>query len=107
MKLSVFILSGAALAACASTATVSSAGGDVLPVVPATSRTIPTGTTMEATFDQAIGTSSSRVGDPFTATVTNAVIAANGQTVIPAGSAVYGWHITGLHAASFCPVNSL
>ena len=74
-----------------------SASGDVAPAVPASANTLPAGSTMTARLDQSLGTKSNKVGDQFTATTTQAVMAQNGQTVVPSGATVYG-HVTGLHS---------
>lgn len=86
---------GLLLSGCARQAVVESPG-DVDIVATATdARSLPAGATLEVRLDQEIGTKSSRVGDTFTATVTNAVVAQNGQTVVPAGSKIHG-KVTGL-----------
>jgi hypothetical protein len=85
---------GVLLTGCARQATMSSAG-DVAISAPTDARSLPSGTTLDITLDQEIGTKSSKVGDIFSATVTNAVMAQNGATAVPAGSKVYG-KITGL-----------
>lgn len=71
--------------------TVESAGG-VAPSVsaPADNSSLPAGTTIEASLDQALGTGQSKAGDAFTATVTNAVHAQNGTLVVPAGAKIEG-----------------
>lgn len=97
MKYSYMILTIAALAAC-STTKVSSAGGDVTAVTPANARTLPTGATLHAKFDESIGTGTSHVGDNFTATVTRSLMAKNGAVVVPAGARIHG-RVTGLHKA--------
>jgi hypothetical protein len=80
---------------CARQATVES-GDTPTPVVrPATAGTLPAGTTLHATLDDALGTDQSQVGDRFTATVTTAVTAENGATVVPQGAIVHGT-VTGL-----------
>ena len=66
------------------TAWVSPIGLFFSTVVPVNARTLPAGTVLQATFDQSIGTATSHEGDRFTATVSNAVIAQNGETVVPA-----------------------
>ena len=99
MKTITYVLAGAALAACASSSTVSTSAGDVARTVPANARTLPAGSEIQATFTQSIGTRTSHVGDAFTATVSRAVVAQNGETVVPAGETVFG-HVTGLHTAS-------
>ena len=40
--------------------------------------------TIDVRLDQEIGTKSSKVGDSFSATVVNAVVAQNGATAVPA-----------------------
>jgi hypothetical protein len=54
---------------------------------------------MTARLNQSLGTSASKEGDQFTATVTNAVVAQNGATAVPSGAMLYG-HVTGLHSAT-------
>ena len=84
--------------ACAQPARIeTSSSGDVAPSTPASANSLPSGTTMTARLDQSLGTKSSKVGDKFTATTTQAVVAQNGQTVVPAGATVHG-HVTGLHS---------
>ena len=81
-------------AACARTTTVESAG-EVATTTPVTANSLPTGAVVTVTLDQAVGTKTSKVGDTFSATVVDAIVASNGQTVVPAGSKVYG-KVTGL-----------
>ena len=94
---------GAALvvAACVRSPRVeTTAGGDVMPsTVPANSRTLPSGATLDVRLDQQLGTESSRVGDNFSATVATAAMASNGSTVVPAGAKVWG-HVSGVKSAS-------
>lgn len=66
---------------------------------PPTADAIPAGTLLEVELDQTIGTERNRVGDRFTATVTDPLIAQNGQVVVPRGSVVHGV-ITGLDPSS-------
>jgi hypothetical protein len=75
----------------------SSSGGDVVLSTPANANTLPAGATITAKLDRSLGTKSSKVGDQFTATTTEAVMAQDGATVVPAGATVYG-HVTGLHS---------
>ena len=90
------IVTVAALAACASSPRVETANGEIsTPVTPANARSLPAGATMDLTLDQQLGTRSSHVGDTFSATVINPVIAQNGRTTIPAGARVWG-HVTGV-----------
>jgi hypothetical protein len=93
------VCSAAALAACASTANVASSSGEVGSVTPINAATLPIGGSFQATLNQSIGTTSSHVGDQFTATVSSPLIASNGETVVPAGATVTG-HVTGLHSGS-------
>jgi hypothetical protein len=88
------IAAAAALSACTHRAKVE-AGGDVAPVKPSTPRMLPVGTTMDARFDQDI-TTSSNIGDRFSVTVAENVMAANGQVAVPRGTRLYG-KITGVH----------
>lgn len=83
--------------ACSRATTVES-GGDVAVATPATSSTLPTGSVLTVTLDQAVGTKQSKVGDSFSATVAEPVMASNGETVVPAGAKVYG-KVTGLQAS--------
>lgn len=83
-------------AGCASsqrTTTVES-GGDVTPssaaVTPANNRSIPAGAQLTATLDQTLGTSTSKVGDLFTATVAQSLRASDGSVVVPAGAKIDG-----------------
>ena len=81
--------------ACTRPSTVSSGGDVALPPTPVNASTLPTGAVVNVTLDQQIGTKNSKVGDTFSATVTEAIMASNGQVVVPAGSKVYG-KVTGL-----------
>jgi hypothetical protein len=80
--------------ACTRPSTVSS-GGDVATATPVNARTLPTGSVVNVALDQQIGTKNSKVGDTFSATVVDPIVASNGQTVVPAGAKVYG-KVTGL-----------
>ena len=51
--------------------------------------TVPPGTEIRLTLDTAVGSSSSHAGDPFTARITDPVIAGD-RVAIPAGSRVHG-----------------
>jgi hypothetical protein len=86
---------GVLLTGCARQATVESPGDVDISAAPADARSLPSGTNLSVTLDQEIGTKSSKVGDTFTATVRDRVVATNGQTVVPAGAKVYG-KVTGL-----------
>src|SRR5690348_13279176 len=80
--------------ACSRATTVESSG-DVAVPTPVNARTLPTGSVINVTLDQQVGTKTSKVGDSFSATVVDAIVASNGQTVVPAGAKVYG-KVTGL-----------
>jgi hypothetical protein len=99
MKTIALVFSAAALAACASTANVASSSGEVGSVTPVNAATLPIGGSFQATLNQSIGTTSSHVGDQFTATVSSPLIASDGETVVPSGATVTG-HVTGLHSGS-------
>lgn len=65
-------------------------GGEVMAVVPANANTLPAGSTMHARLNQSLSTENTKVGDAFTLTVTNNVVAQNGEVVVPAGAIVHG-----------------
>lgn len=96
------ILAGVAMVALAAGACTRPAqvttGGEVAPELPANANMVPVGTTLQVKLDRTLGTEQSRVGDEFTATVTQPVYAQNGATVVPAGARVHG-QVTGLHAS--------
>ena len=83
------------LLGCARTAQVETASGGEVMNVPANANTLPAGASMQVTLNDQLGTSSSHVGDRFTATVSNAVYAQNGATVVPAGATIFG-HVSGV-----------
>jgi len=89
------LVAGLVLIGCARQTRVESTGDVALSTTPADARVLPSGSTLSMTLDQEIGTKSSRVGDTFSGTVDNAIVASNGATVVPAGSKVYG-KVTGL-----------
>lgn len=89
----------AAVTACAHPR-VQTANGDIsTPASPATARALPTGTPMDVTLDQQLGTQMSHTGDRFSATVVNPIIAQNGRTAVPAGAKVWG-HVTAVTPAT-------
>src|SRR5689334_22089887 len=100
MRGQIALLAGAfaAFAGCARNAQVESSG-EVAAATPASRAVLPAGTAMTARLNQSLGTSASKEGDQFTATVTNAVVAQNGATAVPSGAMLYG-HVTGLHSAT-------
>ena len=87
----------AAVSGCART-TVESAGGEVASVTPANARQLPVGTTIEVKTNAKLDADHNKVGDSFATTVTDAVVATNGETIVPQGSTIEG-HITGLQNA--------
>jgi hypothetical protein len=89
------LVAGLLVAGCARQATVESPGDVVISASPMDARSLPSGTTLDVRLDQEIGTKSSKVGDTFSATVINPIVAQNGATAVPAGSKVYG-KVTGL-----------
>lgn len=97
-KLALLVGVMAAIAGCARNAQVESSG-EVAPATPANRSVLPAGTSMTARLNQSLGTSTSKEGDQFTATVTNAVVAQNGATAVPSGAMLFG-HVTGLHTAN-------
>ena len=83
-----------ATGACSRATTVESSG-DVAPATPVNANSLPTGSVVTVSLDQPVGTKQSKVGDTFSATVVDPIVASNGQTVVPAGTKVYG-KVTGL-----------
>lgn len=57
---------------------------------PPSAGAVPAGTLVAVRLDQTLSTRRNRVGDRFTATVTQPLVAHNGQIVIPAGAIVTG-----------------
>ena len=99
-RTAVVLATAVVAAACTQPARIeTTSGGEVVSATPASANSLPAGTTMTAKLDQSLGTKSSKVGDQFTATTTDAVVAQNGRTVVPSGAKVYG-HVTGLHSPS-------
>lgn len=102
-KLSFAILAtaGCVFGGCATAArtTTVESGGEVANtsavVTPNDNRTIPAGAQLTATLDQALGTSISKAGDMFTATVSSGLYASNGALVVPAGAKIEG-HVTAI-----------
>lgn len=87
-----------AAAGCARTAQVESGGDVVTTPLPSNTSSIPVGTTLEVTLDQTLGTQDSKVGDSFTASVSQPLNTTNGDLVVPKGAVVHGT-VTGLHAS--------
>jgi len=86
------------VAGCATSPQVQ-AGGEVAPAIPTNNRWLPVGTSMNVQLNQTLGSTSSREGDQFTATVVNPVIAQDGSVAVPTDAMLYG-HITGVHTAN-------
>jgi hypothetical protein len=82
-------------AACSRGATVEGYEAPTPAAQPTSAAELPEGTTIQARLDDSLGTDVSREGDTFTATVTTAVTASNGATVVPVGSKLHGT-VTGL-----------
>jgi hypothetical protein len=74
----------------------------VTPVQPAApppdARAIPAGTVLSVRLDRELSAAASRVGDTFTVSVDEALVAANGQVVVPEGAVITGM-VTGLGTA--------
>jgi hypothetical protein len=62
---------------------------------PSDASAIPAGTLLQVRLDNELSTTTSRVGDTFTVTVTEPLIAANRQTVVPEGATITGM-VTGV-----------
>jgi hypothetical protein len=65
---------------------------------PADARAIPAHTLLDVRLDQELSTGASRVGDTFTVTVEEPLVAANRQTVVPADAVITGM-VTGVGPA--------
>ena len=89
------MIAGLMLTGCARQSRVESTGEVDLSATPVDARSLPGGTSINVSLDREIGTKVSKVGDTFTATVENAIVAQNGATVVPAGSKVHG-KVTGV-----------
>lgn len=61
-----------------------------LSTMPATGSYLPTGVPIMARLDQTLSTEVSDVGDHFSATVTQPVVARNGEIAVPVGTTVHG-----------------
>jgi hypothetical protein len=76
-------------AACSRQVEVAS-GGEVASVTPVNANTLPAGSTINARLNTALSTENSKVGDTFTLTVADNVVAQNGAVVVPAGATIEG-----------------
>jgi hypothetical protein len=64
-----------------------------------TADVVPAGTNLAVKLNEQLGTKNSKVGDKFTATVSQPVVANTGETVIPVGSTVTG-HVTNVEVSN-------
>jgi hypothetical protein len=96
-KSALLVFAAAALGACTHTQ-VQSAGGTLAPVTPATARLLPAGSELMVRTNSKLSGKDSHVGEEFSATVTDNLVAENGQIAVPEGAMVYG-HITGMREA--------
>jgi hypothetical protein len=88
-KYGLVALAAVALVACSRQVDVVS-GGEVVAAVPANANSLPAGSVLEARLNQSLSTKSTKVGDSFTLTVTNNLVAQNGDVVVPAGATIEG-----------------
>jgi hypothetical protein len=70
-------------------------GGEVSSVTPVNANTLPAGSTLHARLNNDLSTESTKVGDTFTMTVTENVVATNGAVVVPSGATLEG-RVTGV-----------
>jgi hypothetical protein len=82
-----------ALTGCRNTGVLSAS--DAADATPATADAVPAGTPMTLRLNETLGTEVSDVGDTFTASVAEDLVAETGRVAIPAGTTVYG-SVTGL-----------
>jgi hypothetical protein len=95
-KSATLVLAGAALVACTRTH-VQSAAGTYVAVIPANARMLPAGSELRVRTNSKLN-SHDHIGEEFSATVTDNLVAQNGQVAVPEGAKVYG-HITGMRSA--------
>jgi len=96
-KTAVLLTVASVVAACARTH-VSSAGGDIAAVTPATGRMLPVGSELEVRTNSKLSGKHNNVGDQFAMTVRDKLVAKNGEIAVPEGATIYG-HITALKEA--------
>jgi hypothetical protein len=94
-KLILPIICVAALGACSTNAEVETGPPVATQPAPVDNDMLPSGVLLTARMDQTVSTDHSHVGDGVSATVTNPIIAQNGETVVPAGARIRGT-VTGL-----------
>ena len=93
-KSATLVLVAASLAACAKTH-VQTAAGTVAPaVIPANTRMLPVGSELIVKTNKELG-EKEHVGEEFSATVTENLVARDGHIAVPEGAKVYG-HVTAL-----------
>jgi len=95
-KSATLVLAAATLAACTKTK-VQSAPGTLAVVTPATARMLPAGSELRVRTNSKLN-ARDHVGDEFSVTVTDNLIAQNGQVAVPEGARIYG-HVTGYRSA--------
>lgn len=83
------------LGGCRTAAVETGPGPGPAQPAPPTADALPAGTLLRVRLDQTLSTDDSRVGQRFRTTVTESVVARNGQVVVPAGSVISGT-VTGL-----------
>lgn len=92
---------GLGLAACQSAPVATTPEPVPMPAAaaPGDASAIPAGTMLDVRLETELNTTTSRVGDTFTVTVTEPLVAQNGQTVIPEGAVITGM-VTGVGRAT-------
>jgi hypothetical protein len=89
------VVSGFALTACATAPAVETPVAPMPAPPPQDASAIPAGTHLMVALQNELNTTTTQVGDVFTATVVEPLIAVNGQTVVPQGAVVTGM-VTGV-----------
>lgn len=89
----VFVLAG-----CRSSDVLTGGAGVAYQDQVPTADALPAGTALAVRLDERLSTAGDEVGDVFTATVVDNVIARSGAVVVPAGAEVHG-RVTGLDAS--------
>lgn len=91
-------LAGGVAAGCAAVPVDPAPAVDAQPAPPpADARAVPRGTVLNVRLDQELNTTTTRVGDNFTVTVQEPLVAVNGQIVVPEGTTISGM-VTGVGA---------
>jgi hypothetical protein len=90
------LVGGLALGACQTAPVETAPQGAPMPAgPPPDASAIPAGTVLEVQLENELNTTTSRVGDTFTVTVREPLVATNSQTVIPEGAVITGM-VTGV-----------